>query len=330
MPPTAEAPARPAGDLTTEIVRAAYLLFLGREPENDRVVQQALAYGSVARLRAAFIDSPEFRGSVGARPILVPVGAAPLDVEWRADPLRAAAMLDYVRQTWTRLGDDKPHWSVLSHDEFAPGRIGQTADLFFASGSKDHDDLVAMLRRHGLRPEHLPRLFEFGCGLGRVTAHLARSFSHVTACDVSRTHLAQAMAVIERAGIRNVDLHLVQSDEFGMTAPFDLWFSRLVLQHNPPPIVALVLRRALTMLAPGGVALFQLPTHAVGYRFSISDYLRGLPSAGDIEMHVLPQPIVFRLLREHGCEPIEVLEDLSAGPSSTWSSTTFIARKRPQ
>jgi hypothetical protein len=113
-----------------------------------------------------------------------------------------------------------------------------------------------------------------------------------------------------------------------MTAPFELWFSRIVLQHNPPPIAAMILRRALGLLAPGGLAVFQVPTHAIGYRFRVAEYVNGLGQPGGIEMHVLPQPVVFDIVRDCACEPREVLEDFSAGPSGSWNSTTFVVRKR--
>jgi len=93
------------------------------------------------------------------------------------------------------------------------------------------------------------------------------------------------------------------------------------------------LRRAFALLRPGGLAVFQVPTYARGYAFRLAPYLAGLGGggpdrAGEIEMHVLPQPVVFLLAREAGCDPLEVLEDLSAGPSMNWNSTTFVFRKR--
>jgi hypothetical protein len=136
-----------------------------------------------------------------------------------------------------------------------------------------------------------------------------------------------ARDVVARAGAGNVRFALVEDADFGMTEAFDLWYSRIVLQHNPPPIMAMILRRAFAMLAAGGMAVFQVPTYALGYRFGVAPYLAGLGKGNDIEMHVLPQPVVFRLAREAGCEPLEVLEDLSAGPSSHWNSTVFVIQK---
>ena len=37
---------------------------------------------------------------------------------------------------------------------------------------------------------------------------------------------------------------------------FDLFFSMIVLQHNPPPLIALMLEKIAARLRPGGVAVF--------------------------------------------------------------------------
>jgi hypothetical protein len=112
--------------------------------------------------------------------------------------------------------------------------------------------------------------------------------------------------------------------------PWDLWFSRIVLQHNPPPVIAWLLRTAFDHLAPGGVAIFQVPTHCVGYRFDLRSYLarEGDPA---MEMHVLPQPAVFALAAEAGLRVLEVREDthLVSSNTSTWLSNMFVLR-RPQ
>lgn len=323
--------------LSADTVRLAYQLFLGRTPENDGVVNAALsAYPTIGALRAAFLTSPEFLGHLGRtttvarpppNPALVGIDAPPIDVEWETNEATATAMLAHVQATWTQLGRDRPHWSVLSANQFLPEHIAKTEAAFFDSGAGDTANLLAVLRRAGMEPGRVAQVFEFGCGLGRVTGHLAKVFSHVAVCDVSASHMDSARRRIASLGLRNVSFTLADATHFGMTGPFDLWFSRIVLQHNPPPIIAMILRRALSLLTPGGMAVFQVPTYALGYRFAIRDYLQGLDGSREIEMHVLPQPVVFRIAHEAGCEPLEVLEDMSAGPSSGWNSTTFVLRK---
>ena len=320
-------------------MRLAYRLFVGRDPESEAMAQHALSYGTVDRLRAAFFRSDEFRGIAQdelrvqrSAPPAVPLARVPLDsppneVEWAVNAAAATALLGHVRETWTRLGVEQPHWSVLSAEHFRAERIADHEAAFFASGADDVALLLAVLRRHGVAPGDVPRALEFGCGIGRVTVHLARAFPELTACDVSASHMALAQRKTAEAGARNVTWRLVDSDDFGMVVPFDIWFSRIVLQHNPPPIIAMILYRALGMLESGGMAVFQLPTYAVGYRFRVQEYLAGLGAEGRIEMHVLPQPVVFEIARESGCAVLEVLEDGSAGPEAQWNSTVFVLRK---
>jgi len=322
-----------ATEVTPELVRAAYRVLLGRDPESEAMVRNWLSVPSIEALLTAFVTGPEFhmryrpaQGPGAVPPPPVPLDAPPLHVEWQVEGTVAEALLTFVRRTWTRLGQEKPHWSVLSSDAFMPEHIAANAAHFFASGALDAQHLQATLRRAGFRPERFQRVFEFGCGVGRVTPHLAAGFAQVTACDVSESHMALARATVARAGCRNVAFSLAESAAFGMKAPFDLWFSRIVLQHNSPPIMALILRRALALLEPGGVAVFQLPTYATNYAFRLDGYLERLGGDGEIEMHVLPQPVVLRLITEAGCVPLEVIEDGSIGLAN-WLSNTFVVHK---
>jgi SAM-dependent methyltransferase len=142
---------------------------------------------------------------------------------------------------------------------------------------------------------------------------------------VSQRHLEQAKSAIARSGQRNVQFELARLPDFGMHEAFDLWFSRIVLQHNPPPLMAMILRRALNMLAPGGIAIFQLPTYAIDYRFRIQEYLATDP-AGYYDMHVLPQPALFEIGEECGCSLKEIREENSAG-TPNWISNWIALRK---
>jgi SAM-dependent methyltransferase len=313
-------------DLTKETVRDAYRLLLGREPENERVLSEALNYGSISAMRRAFFVSAEFRAQLELQsaPRVLPLDSPPLDIEWRNER-DAAALLAYVGNTWTNLGATRPHWSVLSDDRFAPDTIGRHRHEFFQSGARDRDLLLATLNRLGRAPASYTTLFEFGCGVGRVTPFLARSLPRLIACDVSTTHVAIAREILKQEKIHNVTLRLASARDFGMTEGFDIWFSRLVLQHNPPPLTAMVLRRAMSLLSPGGLAHFQLPTYARAYRFKTKEYLEK-PSLG-IEMHVFPMPAVFEIAAETGCEPLEVWHDNSLGDLPGWVSSAITVWK---
>ena len=256
----------------------------------------------------------------------------PWTLKRSADPATLAALLAAVQRKWRQLGIERPHWSVTGKDEFLPEHLADHQIAFEASGHEDLALILAVLLRNRLPVERFTHVCDFGCGVGRVSLPLASRFPRITACDVSEEHLRHGRAMAARRGVGNIRFTLVESPDFGMpdfgnAEPFDLWFSYLVLQHNPPPIMVTILRRMFALLAPGGVALFQVPTYISGYRFDFVSYLRS-PPADPIEIHVLPQQDVLALAREAGCEVLEIREDCSIWPPSEAVSNLLLLRKR--
>jgi SAM-dependent methyltransferase len=107
---------------------------------------------------------------------------------------------------------------------------------------------------------------------------------------------------------------------------FDALFSRLVLQHNPPPVAHAILDRLLRALAPGGLAMFQVPTYGEGYRYRVAEDLARADRARGMEMHVLPLDAILQLAHQRRCNVLEVLETGDTGWSH-WRSNTFVLRK---
>jgi hypothetical protein len=79
-------------------------------------------------------------------------------------------------------------------------------------------------------------------------------------------------------------------------------------------VIRHLLRIAFNKLQPGGLAYFQVPTYAVGYNFVLPAYLVTRQPPGHPEMHVLPQPVLFKLISECDCRLVELREDGAAGP----------------
>jgi hypothetical protein len=109
-------------------------------------------------------------------------------------------------------------------------------------------------------------------------------------------------------------------------APHDLLYSRIVLQHNPPPLIAHVLRRVLSATRPGGIAMFQLVTHIEGYRFAVDAYLAGAAAIDDQELHAFRQDAVFAILHGCGFVPLLAMRDHSVSGLDR-VSMQFIARR---
>jgi SAM-dependent methyltransferase len=307
----------------------AYRLFFNREPEDLTVVERAaLSYKNLVELRSAFLNSTEFKGFKHPKLEGVPLSAPPIAIEWEADAATMDQLIAHVRDAWTELGRSAPHWSVLSAEDFLPEHISQHEHAFYDSGATEVETLRASLARLGFDLDQFRCCYEYGCGVGRVTLHLARSIQSVTASDISSTHLQLAYDLLSRGKVKNVKLIQVETgEEFGMSEPFDLWYSKIVLQHNPPPLMVRVLRRALSMLSPGGLAVFQVPTYALGYEFHSKQYLAGIKKGPNIEMHCLPQRAIFQIAKETGCIPLETREDDAVGHPQTWISNYFVLQK---
>lgn len=280
-----------------------------RSGETNSETQPWVALGLAPAIEWEILGGPIEVPRVSSTRGFFDKGSPPLHVEWECSEQDAARLLQRISVSWEQLGRSRPHWSVLTADQFLPDQIDKSEQVFFATGEHDRNRLLAAIRRVGRDPKEFKDVFEFGCGLGRITNYLAESFDHVSACDVSREHLELARKRSRDIGRNNIAYLRSSVPSFGMNRPFDLWFSLFVLQHNSPPIIAMILRRALTLLRPGGLAVFQCPTYAPDYRFDIDEYLASAVPESGLEMHFLPQPALFKLVRDTGCSVAEVVED---------------------
>ena len=247
-------------------------------------------------------------------PSLRPLTWPPIRVDVRVSPADLEAMVARVEQNFRHLGETEPHWSVLTADEFRADNIAANEDIFLASGKEPVQEFEAALARCGLILNGYRRCLELGCGTGRTTIWLAERVHQLIAADISAPHLQLAAQTVARFGRRNVSFFQVGLiTSIPETGDFDVFFSLITLQHNPPPVIRLLLRTALRALRPGGIAYFQVPTYRLGYTFDAAQYLASEPKIGVPEMHVLPQPELLRLVEITGCRLLEMREDGAAG-----------------
>jgi SAM-dependent methyltransferase len=320
--------------VTEAEVALAYRYLLGREPESDAAVRAHLGCESLEDLRHRFLRCAEFRerhaqvgppaARLGPR---VPLDVEPIAVETDPTPEELQAMVARMAAAWRWLGETEPHWSVLSNDNYRREHMGGNEQVFYDTGEYDSRLVRGVLLRCGGRLDRIETCLEYGCGVGRATWKLALLFRRLIACDISETHLELARRWLAAQGTANVVLRKIEPAARpleGLT--YDLFFSRLVLQHNPPPVIVSVLRDALAGLRPGGFAVFQVPTYVRGYSFRIREYLAGAEDPR-IEMHCLPQGAVFQLAQAAGCEVLEVREDGDNANPNIFISNTFVLRR---
>lgn len=317
--------------VSREDVVLAYRMLLGREPENEDAIARGMAaWPDLATLGTAFAASEEFGARHGVNPhALPPLDAGPNEVETTASPARLAEMVQHLARYWTQAGQDVAHWSVLTEERFLPQNIAANLQAFYDGGDWDARVLDATLARIGRKPDEFGHCVDYGCGVGRITVHLARRFAAVTGLDISQPHLLLAAAALREAELDNVALAQVTAVDLMPVVRCDLWFSRIVLQHNPPPVTLHVLRRAFHSLMPGGVAVFQLQVWMRGYKFAIDPYLAGGRGA-QMEMHAVPQRAILELAHQQGMILRDLREDnsLSGRPGSAISNTFAFEKAR--
>ena len=311
-----------------DLARACYRALLGREPENEQVVKERAAAGlSPEEMMRSFINSDEFRKHTSAQAIhdyLMLNGTYDhLDIEVDVTPETLGRMFDRIRGEWAALGETEPYWSVLTSDAFRSENIQQHLDDFFQSGQTNVNWMQNIAKRNGVKLGSHQTCFELGCGVGRLTLPLSEVFGHVTAYDISPGNLRECQALIRAKGRDNITTHLMTAIEEIRQAPeFDVLFSIIVLQHNPPPIQKFILDILLDKINPGGVAYFQIPTFIPDYSFSVAAYLDD--TAREMEMHAVPMHQVLKLLAAKGFELREVLQDQFTGMPGSHS---FLAVK---
>jgi len=307
----------------------AYRLILGREPENEDVILAAMSSPDLANLRSAFLASVEFKRRQGLEVGPPPVGrfldatSHGTDLDCTRDQM--TDMLSRIASAWREFGETEPHWSVLTSDDFKQENLQKNIDAFYLSGVRSVERDFNFLKRAD-RPLSFKKALDFGCGVGRLTFALTPYAETVVGMDISTPHLRVAREEAQKRSIRNVEFKAMESlNDISALNGFDLIISKIVLQHNPPPIMAAIMERLLQSLASGGVAIIQLPTFLEHQTFAVETYLNN--SQPKMEMNALPQRFVFELIEQTGCRCLEVREDTAIGSEPGISQIFCIAKR---
>lgn len=158
---------------------------------------------------------------------------------------------------WERLAQLDPLWAILS-DPAKKGR-GWTLESFFETGQREISLLFYQLQQLGLEPAR-QRALDFGCGVGRLAQALGDLFEEVVGVDISPT-MTRLARLANRHGDRVSYLENDAAHLHALTSPFDFIYSNIVLQHIQPDLALTYLREFFRLTAPGGVVVFQLPSH---------------------------------------------------------------------
>ena len=159
-----------------------------------------------------------------------------------------------MKRDWDSRARENAKWFINL------AKLDESDAEFFATGKIDVDEtiLTDSVFLDGRDPREL-RLLEIGCGIGRMTRHLASAFSEVHGVDVSGEMIALARSRLS-AGT-NVFLHETTGVDFQEIESdhFDRVYSLHVFQHVPEvEVIRSNIREALRVLKPGGLFKFQV------------------------------------------------------------------------
>ena len=129
----------------------------------------------------------------------------------------------------------------------------------------------AALTLRGLTPEFLSsaRVLEIGCGMGRLSCHVAPRVKDYLGIDISAAYLEEARRL--ESIHSNCEFLLSPGDtlpeEIG-NREFDLIYAFAVFIHCPLPIIQTLVREAVDLLSADGILRFHLladPSDPEGY-----------------------------------------------------------------
>lgn len=253
--------------------------------------------------------------------------------------------LSQLQENFEALAADDPLWTVLSDNAKRGGKWDR--EEFYATGEAVIDDLESRLENLG-KSLGGDAAIDFGCGVGRLTFPLSKRFRTCYGIDISRSMVNFASKQKNRGPnctfIENATTRLERFEN----ASIDLVYSAIVFQHIAPRYTREYLKEFSRVLKPGGLLVFQLPSHldpdypdnqrafrlfkkTLHYRLKtlrqkVAKFLPFIGSESFFEMNAIHRNQLVPFL-EKRCS-LEILasqEFPAAGPA--WKSYLYLAQK---
>ena len=164
--------------------------------------------------------------------------------------------LNDLRRTWDRLGREDPLWAVLSDPTKRNNRWN--AEEFFRTGDVEIRQIFEDLDGRGFNVNR-GRALDFGCGVGRLSQALCAYFDRVDGVDIASSMVKAARKSNKHGARCHYHLNVRHDLRLFDDGSFDLVYSNIVLQHMEPDLARGYIREFMRVLAPGGMAVFQVP-----------------------------------------------------------------------
>jgi ubiquinone/menaquinone biosynthesis C-methylase UbiE len=225
----------------------------------------------------------ELRGRRAAKP------AAKSPAELRVDEMKSAWNERARENAMHYIASGKEQWE---EDEFSASGLTNVRQYVM-----DDADLIC-----GGRDPKSMRALEIGCGIGRMSEHLAGFFGSVTGVDVAGEMIRGARARLGHLP----NATFVETDGASLPfddASFDFVFSFIVFQHVPTKEAVIgTVRDAYRVLAPGGLFKFQVQgSQNPHYVAAPKDTWHGV-TFSEAEMAALAAELGFQPLKSEGAD----------------------------
>jgi SAM-dependent methyltransferase len=231
---------------------------------------------------------------------------------------------------WREHGSDAEdiYFSVVSRNSWRRRLTWEDKLSFFATGKFYVDRVVNAYETFTGKSVRNASCIDFGCGVGRLSFWAVSQFRLVFGVDFSVKHLDEAYANIAQGDSRNSFRGILINNLSDLVSlpKVDLCYSFITLQHNTPPIMAMILNSLLSALNPGGVAVLHIPLAIPDYHFDANEYLNNPQSGVNMEIHILPKRDIYDIARNNDCQ---ILYSECIGGVDIAYSEDIVFRKNP-